>query len=523
MFCYDKNVQLIHFGPDNWQEVMSSSSPQILFLESAWKGNFGTWQYKIAAYEKQDKTPLLRLIEWCKTNNIPTVFWNKEDPVHYDKFIETVKWCDYIFTTDSNMIERYRRDVNHDHVYVLPFSAEPEIHNPIRIADKRVNKICFAGSFYANRHPERLRDLENALDIAAKYGIDIFDRNYTANSKGSPDLCFPERFGHLVKGKLEYDEMDKAYKGYRVMLNVNSVKNSPTMFSRRVFEALACGTPIVSTYSMGIEKWFKPIVANSDDSNKLASSIDKLMNDEEYYRSVSLAGIREIHLNHTYKHRLAYIFSQLGLELPVSEPRIAVVSTVNSVDQFQTVVEAFHNQLWKYKTLYVFLQKFDGYIDILNDCNNQDMRAYVLSYMNEYSRIDDIVLEEYVAVFDPNDHYGHNFLLDLAIAAKYSNADIVGKKEMFNYDLASNEITEKMTDNEYIYVDDLSITSSVVATTVFRGEPISEVLNKMNYGAQLHAYFKKGIRLFSSDKYNYIKNGMLIPERFKAIKEPIDK
>ncbi|WP_139019775.1 glycosyltransferase, partial [Bacillus wiedmannii] len=91
-------------------------------------------------------------------------------------------------------------------------------------------------------------DMDRVLDKAAKYGLEIFDRNYEKNKKGlMPNHRFPERFDPYIKGSLKYYEIDKAYKGYKVMINVNTVKQSPTMFSRRVFEGLACGTPVVST------------------------------------------------------------------------------------------------------------------------------------------------------------------------------------------------------------------------------------------------------------------------------------
>ena len=45
-----------------------------------------------------------------------------------------------------------------------------------------------------------------------------------------------------------------AYRCYDVMLNVNTVTGSPTMFSRRVFESLACGTPVLSSESVGMSR-----------------------------------------------------------------------------------------------------------------------------------------------------------------------------------------------------------------------------------------------------------------------------
>lgn len=62
-------------------------------MERKW----GAWQYKIAKYNNQDKSELRELINWCRENKIPTIFWNKEDPIHFEKFIETASMFDHIF------------------------------------------------------------------------------------------------------------------------------------------------------------------------------------------------------------------------------------------------------------------------------------------------------------------------------------------------------------------------------------------------------------------------------------------
>ena len=56
-----------------------------------------------------------------------------------------------------------------------------------------------------------------------------------------------------MRGSLDYERMLTAYRAHKVMLNVNSVVDSPTMLARRVFEILASGTPVVSTRSAAVE------------------------------------------------------------------------------------------------------------------------------------------------------------------------------------------------------------------------------------------------------------------------------
>ncbi|MGC6653512.1 DUF3880 domain-containing protein, partial [Escherichia coli] len=77
--------------------------------------------------------------------------------------------CDYIFTTDGNILEKYKSRVGHNRVYALPFAAQPAIHNPIRDKNKKlpVYEVCFAGSWYNNGHDTRRAQTEIVLDGTA--------------------------------------------------------------------------------------------------------------------------------------------------------------------------------------------------------------------------------------------------------------------------------------------------------------------------------------------------------------------
>ncbi|MGL5354850.1 MAG: CgeB family protein, partial [Clostridium sp.] len=328
---FSKECEMITFTPKNFVEVLENNRPDFLLVESAWKGINGSWEFKIAKYNNQDKSALYGLLNYCKANGIPTVFWNKEDPIHFEKFIDTAKLFDHVFTTDRNIINKYKEIVGHNNVYSLPFAAQVKSNNPI---NKYVRKkgVCFAGSYYGNRHADRKKDMDNVLTACKSYNLEIYDRNYnkTIEDKNSP-FRYPEEFQGNLKGSLPYTEIDRAYKGYEVMLNVNSVKDSPTMFSRRVFEGLASGTPIISTYSKGINEMFGDIIISDDNEKVLVEKIDKLMNDNIYWKTLSLNGIRKVMFNHTYENRIRYMLSKLSIEVKRKSRKVSIISFVRSL------------------------------------------------------------------------------------------------------------------------------------------------------------------------------------------------
>ncbi|MEK8227730.1 hypothetical protein NKG05_18920 [Oerskovia sp. M15] len=91
----------------------------------------GAWQYHLTG-TSAPRPAFIELVTFCREQGIPTVFWNKEDPVHFEDFLESAALFDRVCTTDVNRVPDYVERLGHDRVSVLPFAAQPAIHNPVR-------------------------------------------------------------------------------------------------------------------------------------------------------------------------------------------------------------------------------------------------------------------------------------------------------------------------------------------------------------------------------------------------------
>ena len=127
----------------DWKNEIDSFNPDLLFIESAWNCKNNSWYKKIANGSKE----LYELSEYCRSKKIPIVFWNKEDPVFTDVFMSAASCADYVFTTDIDCVAKYKKSLNSDNVYLLHFSAQPRVHNPLEM-HVRKDKFCFAGAYY---------------------------------------------------------------------------------------------------------------------------------------------------------------------------------------------------------------------------------------------------------------------------------------------------------------------------------------------------------------------------------------
>ena len=309
--CFQFEAALTFLRKETWQAQLEAERPDFFFAESAWHGNEGDWSRLFQTYREDKSNPLRALLRYCRSANIPTVFWNKEDPPNFEHFIDAAKDFDYIFTTDADCVPRYKAVCGHDRVYALSFAAQPAIHNPVGKSESEGLEVAFAGTWYARKHQERSALLPILLDACLTRDLVIFDRMSEYRIDGA--YSFPAKYQGFVRRALSYDQMLSAHRRFKLFLNPNSVTDSPTMFSRRVFEILACSTPVVSTASRGIESTFGDIVPVVHSTEEAKSTIDRILGDETYRRRLGHCGYRKVMREHTYEVRLREIVTAVGV------------------------------------------------------------------------------------------------------------------------------------------------------------------------------------------------------------------
>jgi glycosyltransferase involved in cell wall biosynthesis/SAM-dependent methyltransferase len=412
--------QLTQLTPTGWEKGLEASAPDLLLVESAWRGKDELWGNKVG----HTSSELQRIVEWCRQRKIPTVFWNKEDPIHFETFLNTARLFDYVFTTDIDCIHRYKTALGHERVFLLPFACQPKIHNPIEKYERK-DAFCFAGAYYV-RYPERTRDLENFVEeLPAFKPLEIYDRNY---GKDDPNYTFPQSYQPYIVGTLPFAEIDKAYKGYRYAINLNSIKQSQSMFARRVYELLASNTITVSNFSRGVRLLFGDLVVTTDSGSEQVRRLKEWTEDDIRRRKLRLAALRKVMQEHTYGQRLAYVASKVsGKTVETSLPQIAVLAKATSDAEIKRIIENFSRQSYRHATLYlvvgkgasstgqaggdrvIYLKKKEAKKNIGEQVGNADLVAGMLS----------------------EDYYGPNYLLDVALATRYTDAQLIGKAAYF--------------------------------------------------------------------------------------------
>lgn len=486
--CYEPECDLMPLTPDNVQVELEKFKPDLLFIESAWRGKEELWNRKIGALSKELRIAL----QWCKERQVPTVFWNKEDPIHFQTFLTTAQQFDYVFTTDIDCIARYKVALGHERVFLLPFACQPKTHNPVEFYARK-DAFCFAGAYYV-RYPERTRDLENYVAEFPKYKpLVIYDRNF---GKEDANYQFPPEYKPYIVGTLPFSEIDKAYKGYRYSINLNSIKQSQTMFARRVYELLGSNTVTVSNFSRGVRLLFGDLVVASDSGQEIIGRLQSM--GEEGRQKLLLAGLRKVMFEHCYEHRLGYVAQKaLGWRGEQDLPNIACIALVSSMADLTWTVDNFNRQDYLDKRLLVFVEQAAD-VDALSLEEGFGISVFSASEVAHLPISHFINQNEWVALFSQDDYYGPNYFVDLALATRYSSHPVIGKAACYQW---IDEVLQ-LSDPRLAYLPDVRLPSRA---SVIRAD-LLDLNQAMLLWLQQIGPTSVQVGL-SIDAFNYCENG----------------
>lgn len=502
------DLRMIPLSRGNWRSELLSDDVDALLVESAWHGNNGEWRYCISNPSSSGFDSLRDLVGVCKERGIKTIFYNKEDSPNYNVFIDAARLFDYIATSDVNCIEAYKKDCGHKNICVLPFYAQPRIHNPIGKTESPDLEVAFAGTWYANKHAERSQLLPIVLDPATDHRLVIFNRQSDWTKDNS--YTFPDKYKPFLHDSVSYEEMLNIHKMFKVMLNVNSVTDSETMFSRRIFEILASSTPVISTESPGIKSLFKEIVPVVSSGEEAKFALDKLIADDDFRRKVGHRGYREVMLYHTARERLKRLFDAAGLVYPAKEiPKVTLAIATNRLGNLDYIKANLLRQTYSNLEAIVILN------------NNQFSLACVREFFEEIPWVKVIQLAEsaslgyclnasveestgsFWAKLDDDNVYLDCFVTDMMLPFLYTDASIVAKGTYFTYLERSRRLIKRFPGREHRWVDFASGSALIARKEVFRKVTFEDI----SVGEDT-VWMKRckelGLKMYSPDCYNYV-------------------
>lgn len=317
--CLSAECRIRNVTPANYREIIESWKPDLLLVESVFHGVDGGWRYELAKQPKylrlSKPTAIFRVVEFARSRGVPAVFWNKDDGAFFDAFIDVAKAFDFVFTTDVNCVESYRRQVPaHVPVHTLSMPYQPSFHKFTGFNFTR-QEACFTGSYYRRILNERRSFLDMMFEACGQIDmtLNIFDRNHDRLSRHF-EFSYPKRPQLRLHGRVPHRDTAAIYKAHVASINVNSVTASETMCSRRLLEILACGGIAITNPSRAVDLHFRDychVVNTQEEAIDVLARLRTGPAQEDLDRAE--AGARFVQQNHTWAHRIGKICAVVGI------------------------------------------------------------------------------------------------------------------------------------------------------------------------------------------------------------------
>lgn len=269
------------------------------------------------------------LIKW------PKIFWNLEDPNHFNAFFHHAQPADIIITSAAEVANSYQA-VYEKPTYVLTWGCEPKLHYPNEddpTFDDREFDIVFIGNRYPNEYDRVIGEqavllpaLEWAKEHKKKIGFFGIGDASPHSWRFVPQVWLDERnrvpyLGH----DMDCESRNPSYSGpyqshtsafdaaavYRrstVVLCVNEQLYSPTMTSMRTYEACACGNIVLSHVSLATTNIFGDLILHAGTPEETKAILDDIWDESGKVKMPYFVRARrataEMYEHETYSHRL---------------------------------------------------------------------------------------------------------------------------------------------------------------------------------------------------------------------------
>jgi spore maturation protein CgeB len=497
-------------------EQMDTADYDLVLMESIWRGYKDDWLYSMTSpgLQHPHARALVALLGRLRERaDKPIVMINKEDPLHYDKFLPIMRYADHIFTTDSERLAAYRRDTDALTVTAMPFAANLTLTNPMDRVREPQEDVCFAGSYYSEGHEERSRQMHFMLDPIVQFKGAIYDR---MSVHYNPRYHFPEQFRPYIRPAVGFEQMTRLYRQFRVFLNVNTIVTSPTMMSRRVYELLASGTPVVSAPSLALEQQFSGIVHTATTAHEANDQVNRLLTDDHHWWKTSQKGIREVALKHQYRHRGALIRETvLGQSIDRQPKLVSVVMSTKRSDFLDRIVENLTRQTYPRMEIILALhdvwpaEKIAELTKRLQEAP-QIERVKVLTFPNIVSlglKLNASIAQaqgEFIAKMDDDDWYFPNYLQDMILTFDFSGADLAGKWSFPVWLEAQDKLILRNPGHEHKLAPPFVAGPTFVARKAWLEKLLFADRSQGEDTDLIHRTVAAGGKIYSADHFNFI-------------------
>jgi len=255
----------------------------------------------------------MAVLEQLRRKHVLTAMWFVENFRHFTYWQQLAAGYDCWFVMQQQPCFDAFKQAGARHVTYLPLAADPTIHKPMLLSNEERAEfeadVSFVGAGYFNR-----RQLFPSL-MTPEWSFKIWGNEW--ENAGSLDAAL-QRDG----ARIDTETSVKVFNATDVNVNLHSYTNEGfdpegDGVNPRTFELAACGAfQLVDDRTLLPELLSPSMLGVIDQADALAPAVRRFLHEPEARRSMADQSRTHVLAHHTYRHRMATLLGELGVQYP---------------------------------------------------------------------------------------------------------------------------------------------------------------------------------------------------------------
>ena len=260
------------------------------------------------------QSPLsMAVLDQLRRKHVLTAMWFVENYRHFTYWQQLAAGYDCWFVMQQQTCVDDFKHAGARYVSYLPLAADPTVHKPMALSDEERAEfeadVSFVGAGYFNR-----RQLFPFL-MTPEWSLKIWGNEW--ENAGALDAVL-QRDG----ARIDTATSVKVFNATAVNINLHSYTGEGfdpegDGVNPRTFELAACGAFQLVDHRTLLPELFGPsMLGVIDQPDALAPAVRRFLHEPEARRSMAEQSRTHVLAHHTYRHRMATLLGELGVQYP---------------------------------------------------------------------------------------------------------------------------------------------------------------------------------------------------------------
>lgn len=339
---YEPVAKSIRITEQNYQAV--SDEIDVLLIAFDLENLPQEWKGLASSKSDSVRKKLIKMIKHFTAKSKKVMYYALDDAELFKRLDTVFAEVDAVFTMQLKSVENFKSEKYHENVHVLKTSINPLLHNPI---GTRLHKYKDKAALYEYWDPndsKRINTLTTYINgaVSAENEIVIYDTKLNDHQ----GYVYPEEYQKNLAPPVSEKYKYAYLKFFQTIFLYNENKEKFYHYNQDLHACMALGNTLISNYHSDIHNCFQSVY-NAYSEFEIKEILSKYSENEVYENQ--MAGVRTVFKKDTIFDRFAEMCSHIGLNAPVQQRRIAVITK----EKTDHIVTMFNAQTYPHKELLV--------------------------------------------------------------------------------------------------------------------------------------------------------------------------